>query len=168
MKVTLQEQLINRLTANIQILPSNAKLPSERQLADKYEVSRNTVRAALMELEATGIVRRIHGKGTFVNRVNLNSDLGSSYKFGQQMILMGKNPTTRILGFEKKEANAYFADKLQLQVGELMFKIERLRLADNVPMMFERTFLPFKAFKMLSESMLEEQSMYDIFREYYY
>lgn len=167
MKVTLQEQLINRLTANIQILPSNAKLPSERQLADKYEVSRNTVRAALMELEATGIVRRIHGKGTFVNRVNLNSDLGSSYKFGQQMILMGKNPTTRILGLEKKEANAYFADKLQLQVGELMFKIERLRLADNVPMMFERTFLPFKAFKMLSESMLEEQSMYDIFREYF-
>ena len=165
MKVTLQEQLINRLTDYIQLLPSNAKLPSERQLADKYEVSRNTVRAALLELEATGIVRRIHGKGTFVNRVNLNSDLGSCYKFGQQMLQLGKDPTTRILAFEKKEANAYFADKLHLEVGELILKIERLRLADNIPMMFERTFLPFKVFPLLSESMLMEQSMYDIFQE---
>ncbi|KRN99132.1 GntR family transcriptional regulator [Companilactobacillus kimchiensis] len=165
MKVTLQEQLINQLTSYIQTLPTNAKLLSERQMADKYEVSRNTLRLALLELEATGMVRRIHGKGTFVNRINLNSDLGSSYKFGQQMELLGKKPTTKIVSFEKKEASAYVAKNLQLQLGEMTLKIKRIRLADGQPMMFERTFLPLKIFPTLTEEMLVDKSMYDVFKQ---
>lgn len=43
---------------------SNAKLPSERTLMDQYEVSRNTIRLALDDLEQRGLIYRLHGKGT--------------------------------------------------------------------------------------------------------
>lgn len=165
MKINLQEQLVNHLTDYLETLPANAKLPSERQLADEYEVSRNTVRAALLNLEAIGLVRRIHGKGTFVNRTNLNSDLSSSYKFGEQMQLLGKVPTTKIINFEKKEVNAYFVDNMNLGFGEFIIQIERLRLADDEPMMFERTYLPLKFFPTLTEEMLHNKSLYDTFEK---
>lgn len=165
MKSTLQEMLINDLTSYVQSLPANAKLSSERQLADKYEVSRNTVRCALLELEVTGIVRRIHGKGTFVNRTNLNSDLGSCYKFGQQMMLLGKTPSTKVVNFEKREVNDYFAQNLGLEVGDMMIKIDRLRLADGEAMMFDRSYLPQKIFPTLTEQMLVDHSMYDLFQD---
>lgn len=145
-------------------MQANEKLPSERQLADKYEVSRNTIRAVLLELEAAGLVRRIHGKGTFVNRINLESDLGSSFKFGQQMRSLGKVPTTKVIDFEHKEVNSYFAENLGLQIGDMIYKIERLRLADDEVMMFERTYLPVKYFPNLSQAMLEASSMYGIFQ----
>ncbi|MFC6175391.1 GntR family transcriptional regulator [Companilactobacillus huachuanensis] len=165
MKISLQEQLINQLTIYVQNLAPNAKLLSERQLADKYEVSRNTVRAALFDLETIGLVRRIHGKGTFVNRTNLDNDLSSCYKFGQQMRRLGRVPTTQIISFEKKEVNAYFAENMNLTDGEIIIKVERLRLADGESMMFERTYLPLKYFSTLSVNMLQDQSMYDVFRD---
>lgn len=163
MKISLQDKLINQITSYIQILPANYKLPSERQLAETYQVSRNTVRLALLNLEETGLVRRIHGKGTFVSRINLESDIESSYKFDQQMRLLGKVLSTKIINFKKREANEFFAEKLDLKIGEMMFQIDRLRLADNEPMMCDRSFLPFKLFKELTKEMLENKSMYDVF-----
>lgn len=162
---TLRERLMDQLTNYVQALPANARLLSERQLADKYQVSRNTVRLALLDLESTGLVRRIQGQGTFVNRINLQSDLGSSYKFGQQMRLLGKTPSTKILNFEEKDVNAYFAKNLNLEIGEKMFKVRRLRLADNEPMMLERSFLPVKLFPTLTKKILENNSMYDVFEQ---
>jgi len=162
---TLRERLMDQLTNYVQALPANARLLSERQLADKYQVSRNTVRLALLDLESTGLVRRIQGQGTFVNRINLQSDLGSSYKFGQQMRLLGKTPSTKILNFEEKDVNAYFAKNLNLEIGEKMFKVRRLRLADNEPMMLERSFLPVKLFPTLTKEILENNSMYDVFEQ---
>ncbi|WP_369833338.1 GntR family transcriptional regulator [Companilactobacillus pabuli] len=120
---TLHEQLLDQLVSYVQTLPANAKLLSERQLANKYQVSRNTVRLALLDLESTGLVRRVQGEGTFVNRINLQSDLGSSYKFGQQMRLLGKTPSTKIISFEEKDVNAYFAKNLNLEIGEKMLKL---------------------------------------------
>lgn len=165
MKITLQEQLINLLTNYIQTLPANAKLPSERELAEKYELSRTTVRAALMELEVTGMIRRVHGKGTFVNRVDLNSDLNSSYSFNKQMISLGKKPQTKILSFERKEANAYFAKNLETEVGSQIIKLKRLRFADGIPVMLERTYLPAEHFSLMTESMLSNRSLYSVFAE---
>ena len=162
---TLHERLMDQLTSYIQTLPANTKLLSERQLADKYQVSRNTVRLALLDLESTGLVRRVQGQGTFVNRINLQSDLGSSYKFGQQMRLLGKIPSTKIISFEEKDVNAYFAKNLNLEIGEKMYKVRRLRLADDEPMMLERSFLPVKLFPTLNKEMLENDSMYNVFEQ---
>ncbi len=163
--MTLQDQLINLLTNYVQNLPANTKIPSERALAMKYELSRTTVRSALMEMEITGLIRRVHGKGTFVNKVDLKSDLNQSYSFSEQMISLGKEPKTQIISFERREANSFFARNLQVELGSQIIKLKRLRIADEIPMMLERTYLPVEHFSLMTKSMLVEHSLYEVFEQ---
>lgn len=165
MKITLQEQLTSLLTNYIGNLSPDTKLPSERRLADKYELSRNTVRAALMELEITGKVRRIHGKGTFVNKMDPNSDLGSGYRFSKQMSLLGKKPQTKILSFERTEVDDRYFQNLDVDLGREIIKITRLHLADGLPMILERSFLPVDRFKLLTRKMITGKSLYRVFAD---
>lgn len=167
MKVTLQDNLINILIKTIQELPPDSQVPSERQVANKYQVSRTTVRMAMKEIESTGIIRRIRGKGTFVNRISLNNDLNSSYSFTKQMKAMGKVPETKIIDFVIRRADTFLAKKMGLEQGDQVIKVKRLRLADDQPMMIERTYLPCSYFKNLTPEMLKKKPMYDIFAEDY-
>lgn len=162
MKITLQEQLVNLLTNYIKDLPADTKLPSERQLSDKYQLSRNTVRAALLELEITGMVRRIHGKGTFVNEVNPKSDLSNGMRFSNLMQSVGKTPRTKILSFEFKEIDESFFKNLDVDLGRFVIKIQRLHIADDVPILLERSYLPYARFNKMTRKMIEGKSLYQV------
>lgn len=65
------------------------------------------------------------------------------------------------------EANKYFANKLQVSLGEPLYKIKRLRLANDEPMMLERTYLPVKKFWNLTIDLLETKPLYDLFAQDY-
>lgn len=67
-----------------------------------------------------------------------------SYSFTDNMNSQGKNPSTNVLSFEIVESTKYFSEKLGIKFGEKMIKIMRLRLADNIPMIIERTYLPLR------------------------
>lgn len=141
-------------------------LPSERELAEIYGVSRTTVRLALQELENLGFIYKKHGKGTFVSSISDSIlNLTGAYSFTEQMTSLGKEPSTKILEFLIVESNKYLSEQLNVHKGSKLIKIKRLRLADDEPMMLERTYLPYKRFEGLSSEMLEEKPMYDIFYE---
>ncbi len=59
---------------------------------------------------------------------------------------LGRKPHTRILSFEKLEADKFICQHLNLSLGEAVFKLSRLRIADNEPLMVEDTYLPVKFF----------------------
>ncbi|MGX6970476.1 GntR family transcriptional regulator [Vagococcus bubulae] len=144
-------------------------LPSERELAEIYGVSRTTVRLALQELENLGFIYKKHGKGTFVSSVsNSILNLTGAYSFTEQMKSLGKEPTTKIIDFSVVESNKYLSDQLGVLKGSSLIKIKRLRLADNEPMMLERTYLPYKRFEGLTSQMLENKPMYDVFFDTYH
>lgn len=63
------------------------------------------------------------------------------------------------------EATKYFATQLQVSIGEPIYKLKRLRLADGQPMMIERSYLPVKRFMNLTSEMIEQKPLYDIFHE---
>ena len=67
---------------NLDISASN-KLPPEEQLASELAVSRVTVRSALKDLEVEGLILRIHGKGTFVNKeaLQIKTNIGAMAEF---------------------------------------------------------------------------------------
>lgn len=164
-KQPLYDQLVDLLKEKIENeLKPDSMLPSERELADQYALSRTTVRLALQELEKMGYIYRQHGKGTFVSDLsNKALNLVGAYSFTEQMRALGKKPKTEVLDFKIVEANKYFAKNLQVKLGEPLVKIKRLRLADDMPMMVERSYLPRKIFMTLRLEDLEEMPLYDLF-----
>lgn len=166
-KQPLYDQLVDLLKEKIETeLEPNTKLESERELSNRYGLSRTTVRLALQELEKMGYIYRRHGKGTYVSDLSKKAkNITSAYSFTEQMKALGKQPKTVILEFETIEANKYFASKLQVSIGEPLYKMKRLRLADDEPMMLERTYLPVKKFWHLTQKLLETKPLYDLFSQ---
>lgn len=166
-KQPLYDQLVELLKEKIEEeMEVHDLLASERELSELYGVSRTTVRLALQELENMGLVYRQHGKGTFVSDLKDTAlNLVGGYSFTEQMKSLGKVPVSKVLSFEKIEANKYLANHLNVRLGTKLIKIKRLRIADDIPMMLERTFLPLNQFLTLTKERLEEKAMYDIFKE---
>lgn len=160
----LYDQLVDILTDKIEheYRPGDL-LPSERELSDRYGLSRTTVRLALQELERLGLVIRQHGRGTFVaDRSAQTTNLSQAYSFSEQMRSMGREPSTTILEFSVIEADKNLAEHMGTRIGERLYKIKRLRSADDMPMMVERSYLPVRKFMTLERPMLEKKALYDI------
>ena len=166
-KQPLYNQLVDLLKEKIEMeMEANDMLPSERELTNRYGLSRTTVRLALQELEKQGYIYRQHGKGTFVSDLSKQvTNLSGSYSFTEQMRSLGKTPETKILEFEVVEANKYLAGRLGVSLGEKLLKLKRLRLADGQPMMLERSYLPAKKFLTLTRELLEQKPLYDLFSQ---
>lgn len=143
-------------------------LPSERELSERYGLSRTTVRLALQELERQGLVTRQHGRGTFVaDRSARTTDLMGGYSFTDQMREMGRQPQTTILEFDEIEADKHLAGAMGAHIGDKLFYLKRLRAADGTPMMVERTYLPVRNFLSLKRPMLEGHSLYGVIERTY-
>lgn len=162
---TLYEQLCEELIKLIKNeLEPQQKMLSEREICRDFQVSRTTVRKALQELEARGYIYRRHGKGTFVSNVwQEQQNLLEGYSFTEQMKQLGRIPKTIITQFEEQLANREIATALGIHVGEKVYCIHRTRLADEVVMMIEITYLPVHLFPQLSREQLEARPLYDLF-----
>jgi GntR family transcriptional regulator len=162
-RTPLYLQLMNILIKKIEKdYEENEQILSEREICDKYDVSRTTVRQAMDELEKEGYIYKVHGKGTFVSPKKLNQDLISFYSFTEEMKKIGKNPSSEVTGFEIIQASDKIASKFKMESGDLLFKISRIRKADNIHMIYETTYLPFNRFKELVKEDLVEKPMYDV------
>ncbi|WP_369973616.1 GntR family transcriptional regulator [Prauserella sp. PE36] len=118
-------------------LPPGSAIPSERELAERYDVSRLTVRTAIGKLVDEGLLSRVRGKGTFTaaGRMELQLYLMS---FTADMRRRGLVPTTRSLGAASEIPPPSTAAALGLAGNEEALGIRRLRLADGVPLAVER------------------------------
>ena len=169
-KQPLYDQLVDILTEKIEHeYRAGDVMPSERELSERYGLSRTTVRLALQELERLGLVVRQHGRGTFVaDRSAQATDLFQAYSFTDQMRSMGRDPETTILEFSELEADKNLAEHMGTRIGDKLFKLKRLRAADGMPMMVERTYLPVRKFLSLKRPMLEQAPLYEIIENVYH
>lgn len=160
-------QLVDALEVTIrEEMSANEKLLSEREMMEKYEVSRMTVRLALKELENRGLIYKKHGKGSFVSEIHEPAvDLSAAYSFTEQMKKMGKTPQTKTLSFAQVAANEQMAKELNINLGDPIFEIERLRSADGLAMMLERSYIPVAYCPGMTAQMVEQKPLYDIFSE---
>ncbi|MVX65115.1 UTRA domain-containing protein [Clostridium chromiireducens] len=158
-------QLMNILIDQIENhMKENDKLDSEREICKKYGLSRTTVREALDELEKNKYIYKVQGKGNFISPKVVEQDLIKVSSFTEEMKKHGKNPTSRLLNFEVIEASTKIAGKLKIEENELVFKISRIRIADDIPMIYEITYLPYERFKGLAKEMIEGNPLYEIFK----
>lgn len=165
----LHEQLVNQLRERIkkQMSP-NEQVPAERILAFEYNVSRNTVRAALAKLEMMGLIYRRRGRGTFVaNPLVEPTNLADTYSFTEQMEGQGRRPYSRVLYLEHFPATKYIAEQLDIPLGTPTYKLKRIRSADGLPLMVERTFLPADRFPKLTATEIEQFGLYTVMQQKY-
>lgn len=168
-KLPFYYQLMEQIIAAIEShrLEVDEKLPSERELCDNYGLSRSTVRQAFLELEQQGYIYKIHGKGTFVSPKKFNQELLKFYSFTSEMKKIGKVPSSRVLSFEEIVCDKCLAQKLRTEEGKMAYCFQRLRLADDKPVMIEISHVPVERFAGLTREMLEQNAMYDIFSHKY-
>lgn len=130
-------------------------LPSERELCELFGASRMTVRKAINELEEEQLLYRIRGKGTFVKREDqINQSLSRLTGFTEDMSARGKTTHSNILLCEITAATKTVAEKLQLNAGDDVIILRRLRLVEDEPMGIETCYLNGALCKrMLQESL---------------
>jgi GntR family transcriptional regulator len=122
-------------------LPVGALLPSEMELAARFEVSRMTARHAVQMLVQEGLVDRRRGAGSFVAAPPLHRLESTLRSFTQDMVLRGLVPSSRILRAEIG-TDPVAAGRLVLPPDSWVVRIDRIRMASGVPVAIERAVLP--------------------------
>ena len=152
------EDVRRRVLAEVaegELLPGE-RLGTERELAERYAVSRSTLRAALESLESAGAVRRVPGRsgGTFVADRRIERDLTSLAGLPAYLRRQGFASGARVLATTTAIADDETAAELAIAVGDVVFEIVRVRLADGEAISYERARFPAARFPGLLEQAL--------------
>jgi GntR family transcriptional regulator len=139
-------------------------IPSERELGEMLKISRMTVRQAINQLVAVGVLYREKGKGTFVAKTKIEQR--NIMSFSAMVRNKGLVPTTQVLCFKKELTDPGRALLLDLREDEAFYHLQRLRLADNTPIGVEEVFIPEKFCPDLERFDLTA-SLYQLIREEY-
>jgi GntR family transcriptional regulator len=135
-------------------------LPTEAELCARFNVSRMTVRQAVQELSISGLVDRQRGRGTFVAARPMHRRPGVFLSFTEEMARRGKSATSRLVSACIDSARPEELVDLRLADGAEVVRVERVRLADGVPIAFETA--PFvRAHGTFLDADLEHGSLHD-------
>ena len=143
------------------------RLPPENELIRRFHVSRITVRHALRELEQLGYIRREQGRGTFVQRPAVDLGPRELTSFTDELRRHGQTATSHVLERGTIAADASIAGKLEVAVGEPVFRLRRLRLADGEPMGVQTAFIPLRLVPGITDIRFEGASLYQVLSERY-
>lgn len=158
--IPLHIQISNLLQKEIKHGRYRDKIPSERDLMDRFAVSRTTVREAVSSLVNAGILTKIHGKGTFVSKEPpVHEWLSSLNSFTETVRSMGMKPGSKLLHSGMTSAPEKIAEILHVDV---FYTIERLRFADDIPVAIERHYYPQEIGLELAKSDLNTVVLYDL------
>jgi GntR family transcriptional regulator len=137
-------------------------LPGESDLCKAFDVSRTVIRQALQELEYKGLIYREKGRGTFVAKPKIHEGLFQELTgFYQDMVAKGHRPRSDVLKQEKISAGPKVAGYLNLEPGDEVIQIDRLRYVNHEPIVFVTTYLPYDICPDLLAVDLTEQSLYE-------
>ncbi len=162
-------QLKDTLTADIRAgtYHSHQRLPSERELALRYNVSRMTVRQALLELAHDGAIYTRVGKGTFVAAPKIDQQLRALTGFTQDVRSRGGRPASKVLEAAVIEAPPEVAAALRLPPGSLVNLLVRVRFSDDLPLAIERACLSCALCPDLLRHDFSVESLYDVLENAY-
>jgi len=147
-----------------QTLAPGSKLPPERTLAEEFEISRVTVRQALIRMEAEGLIFREERRGWFVSPPRIRYDPTANTSFTESITKQGRVAGTTVLSKQQVAASKWISNLLRCAVGVPIFIISRLRSVDGRAVMVEQIHVNAKRCPGLLDYPLD-QSMTDLMLE---
>jgi GntR family transcriptional regulator len=141
-------------------------LPSEHELCERYGITRTTVRHALDILEREGRIYRQRGKGTFVAVRHLQQNITELVSTTEDMRRRGWVVVTRVLSLERVAATDKIRSALELEAGQQVYKLTRLRVTGDDPISLQTSYLPVQLCPNLEDNDLAE-SLYRLLESRY-
>ncbi|MBA3516888.1 MAG: GntR family transcriptional regulator [Rhizobiales bacterium] len=140
--------------------PAGSQIPSEDRLCAMLGVSRITIRHAIRNLEASGFLRREHGRGTFVRSATLVAGARGLTSFTDEMANLGLTAGSRLLDALVVAATEDVASALEIEVGAPIVRLRRLRLGDDAPIGIQTAQLTLARVPDFLDRMPLEGSLY--------
>jgi GntR family transcriptional regulator len=161
----IEEEIAARIERGV--IPAGTRLPAERDLGDQLGVSRMTLRQALGRLEQRGLIVRQRGVGTFAAEPRFRQSATVLRSFFDELVGQGTTPVSRLLSVEERVAPAALAATLDLDPGESVYTVTRVRSANGIPMVIERSNFPVRIVPGLPREDLERGSIYRLMERRY-
>lgn len=159
-------QEIIRLIQRGELSPG-ALVPSENEIIAQYGVSNTTARKAMQELEHVGWVTRIKGKGTYVREHKVERSVSRILSFTRNMLEEGRKPSTQLTNLVmRKSSRSMTVNNRRYTLPGPMCVIQRLRFADEIPLMFETRYISTRFCPGIQKKDLE-RSLYEIYEKDY-
>lgn len=136
------------------------KLPDERSLSEHYQVSRSTIKRAMGVLVDQGIIFKKRGSGTFINPLYLKDRSAFRYE-GKNLGITdsfqvdGEQPQSRLLDYRVIPASPDVQQELFLTAGEFVYRIKRLRIFKDQPVIIETGYIPIKILPALTPAVVQ-------------
>ncbi|GAB6099950.1 GntR family transcriptional regulator [Halanaerocella petrolearia] len=140
------------------------KIPSLTELSKKFNLSKMTISKAINNLVEEGVLYRERGKGTFVSEEKID-DFSDFKGFKKTMKSRGVEPETKVLSQEIVCPKEIICNKLEISKEEKVILTVRLRLADSIPIAFEKSFIPHSVCSRLLEIDLAKNSIYNTLKK---
>lgn len=159
-------ELREKLRSRFQRMAPNSLIPSARELSKTYKVSAMTVRQALVALQQEGMIHSVPGLGTYVSDHRMSKRL-TFVSFSQEVLERGMTPSSKIVSAIKTTVkDQAVAESLNISLGDPVYKIERVRFADKIPMALEESYISASLIPGLLDQNLSE-SLYEILKNSY-
>lgn len=161
--IPMYEQLTSffRLQIQAETLSPGEKLITEKEISDALNISRTTVRQAMDQLVAEGLLIRHRGRGSFVASPKMKRPLNQLYNFTDNMNELGATPSSDVLKCCVEEVEPFIHQVLNLPPNQtLAFHLTRLRCANTEPILFEDTFIPYYLCEGIEQIDFRRYSLY--------
>jgi GntR family transcriptional regulator len=168
--VPLYTQLASYIQMQIKMgaLKPGDKILPESSICETLNVSRTTVRQTMNALVEEGLLVRYRGRGTYVAEHKIKRNINHLYNFTENIKEAGASPSSVVLHNSVISADDVIASKMNLTNDQReVFFIERLRCANDEPIILEKTYIPYYMCKGIEKFDFSSLSLYDILNNYY-
>ena len=167
--VPYYRQIRDQLEALIKAgkLKAGQPILSEGACAEKLGLSKMTVRQAFQALRADGLLIIERGKRPIVSTGRIQKDFHKLRGFTEEMIRRGLKPASKVLQIDQVIPDPATANLLHLWRQEAVYRLRRLRYANNEIVGLETILLPARLFPGLDQQDLENQSLYAVMESRY-
>ncbi len=155
----LKNIILQKIKENV--LKPGDMLPTEAEFSEMYDLSRTTIRQAIIELVGEGYLYRVKGKGTFVAKPKIVQDFMRKLEsYSDQMKRLNMTSRTKVLSLRSEKANNEVAQALGISVNDDVMLLRRLRYANDEPIVVLDTYLPPSCADILDYDM-EKTGLYE-------